>query len=198
MRPIVARRPVISIAALRCPVHGAVRIVPLASVARVDFLPEVPPNAVEQARRFQRNRGLIQALVNSSLRLAGETSALKRAEQCNSVAACLAQEIGEAAEAKEGPRAVELGEHFRAMLEGGVASNLTTACRGMQPGTTAEQEMRRLGARAVQLAQPLQEQLQRAVREDGEMREDMQRALQAIFDGRSEVEKVIGKTLLQS
>jgi hypothetical protein len=167
-----------------------------AQLSPVVAAPDTRPvllNPVEQARQFQQNCGLILALVNSSIRLAAEADPLARADvliQRNGVTERLAQEIQQAAVNRDGARAAELGQHYRSVLRGGVAANLTSASRIVQPGSTGEQDMRRIGARAVAVCEPVQQQLQLAA-EDLATRDDMQRAWQAVRDGRSEVERAL-------
>jgi hypothetical protein len=139
-------------------------------------------------RQLQRNRTLVRILVEGGLRLAGEDDPLKRADCCNGLAESLAGEIEEAAAAREGDRAVELGQHLHILLQYGVAGNLSLA-RNLSPsGSTRELELRRVGARSAEVMQPLEEHLKRAAEADpGEMR----RAFKAVYDGRAEVEKAL-------
>lgn len=142
----------------------------------------------ELARRLHRNRPLIKSLVDGGLLLAAESDPLKRAGVCNVMADNLADEIKNAAKQREGPRALELGKHYQALLQSGVALNLSTARLRYQPGSVGEKQMLHLGAQVVKIARPLQDQLERASR-DPDVHEDMQLALQSVFEGRTEVEK---------
>src|SRR5262249_3777119 len=60
---------------------------------------------VERAQQLRRNRGLIQKLVDGSLRLAKAEEPLQQAEGCHFVAQELASEIEQAATQQEGTRA---------------------------------------------------------------------------------------------
>src|SRR5437899_3292438 len=82
--------------------------------------PAPAPTADERAQLFQRDRALIQALVQGGLRLAAEERALGRADACADVAEKLAAEIRQAADSRQGDRAAELGGYLRALLDDGV------------------------------------------------------------------------------
>src|SRR5262245_19162694 len=81
----------------------------------------------ERARQVQRDRELIEELVNLGLRLADDQDALKRAGHCSGTAERFAREISAAATNREDSRALEMGLHFRDLLQRGVADNLRTA-----------------------------------------------------------------------
>lgn len=163
---------------------------PAAEVPAPASIPFHPLDDAEQVRRLHRNRGLIHELVAGGLRLASESDPLKRAGYCNGMAISLADEIDKAARNLEGPRALELGRHYQAMLKRGVAMNLSTAGQRHQPGSAGEKQMLLLGSQVVRIAQPLQNQLERASL-DRDAHEDMQNALQSVFEGRTEVEKAL-------
>ena len=150
--------------------------------------PTAGPADSERVRQFQRNRPLVRELVTGGLNLAAEPEALKRADYCNNLAEYLVREIQEAAVNKEGDRALELGRHLNTLLKGGVADNLRAVRLGTNAGSALELELRRVRDRAAEVTKPLEEQLERASEtEPG----DMRHTLQAVHDGRSEVEKAL-------
>src|SRR4051812_43463174 len=75
------------------------------------------PSGTERARLFQRDRDLIETLVDQGLRLAGEDDPLKRADCCNGVVKHLADELRQAADNREGARMAELSLHLHAVLK---------------------------------------------------------------------------------
>src|SRR5262249_51517560 len=94
------------------------------------------PSAADQTQRFQRNQALIVALVHGGLHLAAEEDPIQRANHCNVVVKLFAVEMRQAADTHEAGRFAELGQHLRALLEDGVAANLSRA-RGSIPEGSA-------------------------------------------------------------
>jgi hypothetical protein len=174
------------------------------AVAAVSAEPPAPlPPSPERARRYRQNHGLVVLLVQGGLRLAGEDDPLRRADFCNDLAEGLAAEIQRAADNHEGGRAAELGHLLHALLKDGVAANLLTvhvALEGEGRDSSLEKKLQDVQRRTAGVVQPLEKQLQRAVKPpaaakdepvpdvpDRENRHEMQRALRAVNDGRSEV-----------
>jgi SAM-dependent MidA family methyltransferase len=135
---------------------------------------------------LKQNRLLIQDLVDGGLRLASAEDSLKRALCCSDLAGSVAFEIRKAAEEREGARAAEMGEHFQALLQHGIADNLNQLRAQTPPGSSQDLEMRRLAEQVAKMAQPVEQQLQKVSASDPE---DMHHALQAVQGGRTEVEK---------
>src|SRR5439155_7589015 len=152
-------------------------------------VPEAPPDAAEQAWHLKRNRHLMQALVKGSLELASEEDAVQRVRCYGYVLKKLAKEIGQAADQREGPRAVELGQHFQVLLQQGVAANLTTVAEQIPRSSEYHRQLVLAGRDVVSVTEPLETQLKRAL--DSDAHEDIQRALKAISDGRSSLEGVL-------
>jgi hypothetical protein len=160
-------------------------LVPLAGAQQVASGPDV----AVRARLFQRNRDLIQTLVEGGLRLAAADDALGRAECCSSVAEHLAAAIQQAALNQERARVAELGLHLRALLEAGVAANLSMARRQIPSGSTLERSLREVRDRTAHLVEPLEEQLLRAT--PAEDQQEIQHTLKALQVGRKQVEKAL-------
>lgn len=152
---------------------------------------EGPPSAATGGGRLlqlQRNHALIQTLVDGGLRLAKEEDPLQRASCCKGLAESLAGEIQQAAVDREGPRALELGEHLQAMLERGVAGNLSRE-RGRFPvGSAREKQLHQVGDRMIEILKPLEGELQGATEAD---RDTMRRAIKAVRAGRTQVENAL-------
>jgi hypothetical protein len=161
-------------------------LVPLAGAQ--DPVPR--PDTAARARLFQRNRDLIQTLVQGGLRLAAADDALQRAECCSRVAEHLATEMQQAALNHEEARIAELGVHLGALLETGVAANLSTARKQIPVGSTLERNLREVRDRTAQFVEPLEEQLLRV--NDPDDRQGVRHTLRALQVGRTEVERALG------
>jgi hypothetical protein len=168
-------------------------LIPLALVAvnALVWAADAPANreAAERARRLQRNRPLVEELVEGGLRLAGEKDALRRADRCNDLARHLADEIGTAADHNEGARAAELGQHLNDLLEQGVAGNLSEARSHIPAGSSEEEQLRDVHDRAAGLLGPLEQQLQNVA--DPRTRDDLRHTLGAVQAARAHIGKAI-------
>jgi hypothetical protein len=151
--------------------------------------PVPPPDDAVRARLFQRNHDLIRTLVKGGLRLASAEDALQRAECCSGVAEHLATEIQQAFLNHEKGRVAELGLHLRALLESGVAANLSTARKQIPVGSTLEKTLREVRDRTTHLVGPLEEQLLSET--DALDEQGMRHTLKALQVGRTEVEKAL-------
>ncbi len=142
----------------------------------------------EETRRFRRNYDLIKVVVEGSLSLAEEHDPVRRAATCTLLARSLVSEIQKAAADHEGPRAEEMGLFLRNLLQKGIAPNLTAASGQTPKGSMQEKELLQVGSDVAGAVQPLKEQLEKAA--DAQDGGAMERTLQAVFDGRSAVERV--------
>ncbi|OAI38895.1 hypothetical protein AYO40_06230 [Planctomycetaceae bacterium SCGC AG-212-D15] len=139
--------------------------------------------AVADARRvkqLKRNRNLIQALVEGGVRLAKLDDTLERAESCKQLAKSLASEIREAAQHREGERTAEMGQHFRDLLQLGVAVNIRSVRPSLPHGSLAEKHMYDVRDSFSGIAQSLEMELA--------ARTELQSTLDAIRGGRVQVE----------
>lgn len=167
------------------------------SLSRMVKTPEAPGPGDRPASRLadkvrvqmlQRNKQVIQSLVDGGLKLAGEADPLKRADSCKDMVIILAGEIRQAAFGSDAARAVEMGQHLQNLLREGVADNLSTVRRNAPVGSVFEPELRRVGDWVAEVTQPLEEQLSLSTNLDDSHR---QRAFQAVRVGRAEVEKAL-------
>jgi hypothetical protein len=149
----------------------------------------VPAPEHERADRLQRNRALIEAMVDGSITLADESAPLNRAGACANLAGRLADELQQAATDRDVPRVAQLGRHLQEMLEGGVAHNLKQARPTIPAGSSDERKLYELASQTVQRITPLEEGLQRAVLTDAQP--EMKKALEGLQDGRSQVERSV-------
>jgi hypothetical protein len=111
---------------------------PQARLAVADAATPAEPRRIKQ---LQRNRKLIQTLVEGGLRLAGIDDTLDRADSCKQLAKGLASEIRDAAQHREGDRALEMGQHLRDLLQQGVAGNIRSVRPTVHHGSLAEKHL---------------------------------------------------------
>lgn len=150
---------------------------------------EQAPVPAEEARRFHRNFDLIESVVKNSMQLAVEEDPIRRAACCGNVARSLARAIEQASAEREGERAAELGQHLRAQLQRGVATNLTVAAEQTPVGSLREGELLKVAGDVARIVQPLEESLRRAA-ESG-AGEQVQNTLRAVHDGRDGLKKAL-------
>ena len=132
----------------------------LSALAHADSaLTPRPPHEVVQ---FQRNLPLVEALIDSGVRLVEEEDALVRAEACAAVARRFVSEIELAAEQDDALRTVELGRRLHDLLRYGVAENLRSARRRIPQGSTGELRWQQVNRLALDLMKPFHESLVRA------------------------------------
>jgi hypothetical protein len=149
---------------------------------------DAPSPAAERARLLHRDRGLIEKCVGGGISLAKAGDALQRAELCHDVAHGLADEIEVAVRDHDAVRAELLGEHFRRLLTGGVAPNLSATRQRVPPGSTDERKLLEVGERNARMADDLERKLRPP---GGAADADVEVILRAVADGRSEVKKAL-------
>jgi len=140
----------------RAPLPACAPVLVLAAVSRAQS-PAPPLSAAEQARRFGRNRSLIEKLVTGGLQLADEDDPLKRADCCNGIAQSMADEIRLAVGGHEKGRVAELKQHLHSLLKDGVAENLIQARERIPNGSAEEKELRKVRDDTEQFLKPVQE-----------------------------------------
>jgi hypothetical protein len=116
----------------------------------------------EQARRFSRNRSLLEKLVQGGVSLAREKNPVERARCCNGLAESLADEMQKAAGAREGARVAELGDHLLSLLKRGVADNLGDARAHIPAGSAEEPELEKVKSLTESFMNSLEADLQGA------------------------------------
>jgi hypothetical protein len=149
--------------------------------------PQAPPAAAERLERLQEDRNLIVALVDGGLRLAAEDDPLQRAQTCNALVGHLAREVKQAAARKNRSRAADLGRHLQALLERGVASNLSLARSQMPQDSPVIADVQRLGQEAVEVMGPAMRELEASPEQEVP---DMHSTVQGLSRARAEIEKV--------
>jgi len=158
-------------------------------VARAEFGGVPAVLAADQAQRFQRNRRLIQALVENSLRLAELNDVVHRASSCTDLADQLGEELQAAVSAQDAVRAAELAKALKELLIHGVAFNLTTANAIIPVGAVREPEMLQIGAQVRRIAAAVADRLQTAAPRDDAAA--WEKVAKAVSDGQAEVAKAL-------
>lgn len=148
-----------------------------------------PRADAERSQQLHANLDLIRSLVKGGVELANQDDPLKRAGYCNAMAERFADQISLAADGRDAARLTELGNHFHALLQRGVASNFREARRAIREGSAEERELFRVHGETAAFVADLERHLQRAL--DDEPRPEVQRALQAVQDGRQQVDSAI-------
>lgn len=140
----------------------------------------------DRAQQLQSDDEMLDVLVAGGLKLAREDDPLKRADECNEIAAVLARGIKKAVGKKDGARATLLGEQMQAILEQGVAVNLTAARATAKHDSAGEAAIAKLGQNVADSARSIEEEVQRVA--EPEM---MLLTLQAIAKGKNEVDLAV-------
>jgi hypothetical protein len=143
----------------------------------------------DELAQFQQNQFLIEALVESGLRLVEEDDPLSRADACAQLARSFADEVHKAAQERDASRTAELGKHLHNLLERGVATNLREARQQIPMGSTAELKLAAVSRLAAELLQPLRASLQSAA--DGEKLPHVRTALEELFRKQADLEKTL-------
>jgi hypothetical protein len=164
----------------------AVAVALLGGLVLADDLPGEKEPA-ERVQQWQRDRRLIESLVEGGLRLAGEEDPLKRAEHCTALAGDFSRAIQQAAADKEGKRAANLGHQLHALLVRGVAGNLTRA-QDLPPSAARPkaEDLQRVVARSAEVLRPAEEALKLPHNKE---QAHMQEALSFVHQGWAEVQK---------
>jgi len=158
----------------------------LAAVAWANPATRRPSDDVRR-NQLKRNRDLVEKLVKGGLLLSDESDPLKRADHCNALALSLAREIEDAATNKEGPRAIEMGAHLEILLKQGVAGNLYAVLPEAPPRSTRWKQIGEVGKQTMAVMDPLEKRLKQAADADP----DVRRALEAVGNGRAEVNNAL-------
>jgi len=160
------------------------------TLASITVGQNVPVSArLGRAGQFESNYGLIQVLVENSLRLAAEEDALKRADYCDGLVERFAAEIKNASAHNDEARVAELGQHLHDLVSQGVAANLRMARRQVPQDSALEKDLHSVRAHAERSLKPVEEQLRQTAGADAQ--DAGQRVLRLIHDARSELDKAL-------
>jgi hypothetical protein len=145
-------------------------------------------SAAERARELLRDQNMLQALVDSGLKLAAETDPLRRADHCTRLADKLGREIKVAVQNKDVKWAAVLGDQVQLLLSKGVAGNLKEARALSLPDPLLEPEIARVGCEVAVTAKLIEEELNSQADLEPE---NMQITLQAVARGKADVERAV-------
>lgn len=151
-------------------------------VAVADTTPADPA----RVKQLYRNRGLIQTLVDGGIRIAREDDSLRRADSCSDLARGLATEIRQAATARDGDRAIEMGQHLHDLLQGGVARNIRTVRGSAEVSLAQKEKMEQVRDWVKDVTAGVEDQLRVASSDS-----DIKKTLDAIRGARGEVENAV-------
>jgi hypothetical protein len=147
------------------------------------------PGKPSRAQQFHNNLGLIEGLVENSIRLTEENDPLKRAQACNRLVERFSAEIRTATRAQDLNRVEELGQHLHDLLLQGMAANLRSLRQRTPESSTLERDLQNVRSQAEQSLAPVEEQLQHAAGEEQDG--SAQRVLKLIRDARTQLEHSI-------
>jgi hypothetical protein len=128
--------------------------------------------AAQQQQLFQRNRAMIQTLVDSSVEISNQSNDyLKRSEAYRKVIMEFQRELGNAADGSDAARIAELGKHLDTVMRQGLAPNLKRAHDQIGPNGTGSKELRDIRDRTVGLVDWLQDKAKNKWADTPEVRE---------------------------
>jgi hypothetical protein len=93
------------------------------------------PTAADRLKLFDRNRPLLEKLVDAAVLAAGRSKAVDRADACRVAAEHLTRELAEAAAGNDPDRVSEVGEYLSAVLTDGLTPTLDEARRTVPAGS---------------------------------------------------------------
>jgi DNA anti-recombination protein RmuC len=149
--------------------------------------PDSPADLKGRARQFHENFGLIEVLVENSIRLAEEDDPLRRAQYCNGLVERFSAAMKTATQKQDLGRVEELGQHVHDLLSQGMAANLRSARQRAPESSTMERDLQSVRAQTEQSLAPVEEQLQQAA--GGEEQGSARRVLKLIRDARTELDR---------
>jgi hypothetical protein len=141
----------------------------------------------EETLRFQRNRVLIEKLVDGSLRLAGVDDPIRRADSCIDLAGPLADEIRQSLAQQERERVEELAGFLQILLNQGVADNLGQARQAIPVGSAEDRKLAEIHGRALVAIDQLEEHL----RQQDE--EQARHTLRIVHEEKARLEQVLAR-----
>lgn len=133
--------------------------------------------AAQQQQLFQRNRSMIQTLVDSTVDMSSTHSnnALERAKTYKKVIVEFQRELGSAADSSDAARITELGTHLDTLMRQGLAPSLKKAQDQIGPRGTGQKDLYELRDRTVELVDWLQNNARNKWADTPEVREMIQK-----------------------
>lgn len=133
--------------------------------------------ASQQQQLFQRNRAMIQTLVDSSVDMSSTQASdpVGRAKTYKRVILQFQQELGSAADSSDAKRIAELGKHLDTLMRQGLAPSLRTAHQQIGKNGTGRQDLLDLRDRTIELVDWLQDKARNQWADTPEVREVIER-----------------------
>jgi hypothetical protein len=132
--------------------------------------------ASQQRQLFQRNRSMIQSLVDSTVDMSNQSGDyLQRAKTYRKVIVEFQRELGSAAESSDATRIAELGNHLDTLMRQGMAPSLKAAQQQIGPRGTGQKDLYELRDRTVELVDWLQDKARNQWADTPEVREVIQK-----------------------
>lgn len=127
---------------------GATLTVFLALAAWAGAQGQPAPSAADQLQLLQINRGVIDALIDDSVKLAGANTPVDRADVCQKTTNRLAGEVEKAATAGNLDRVAEFGGHLGRMVREGLVPTLEEA-KSVRPESPDAKRAKEIRERAI-------------------------------------------------
>lgn len=120
--------------------------------------PKTGLTAAQQQQLFQRNRAMIQSLIESSLEITDKSGDyIQRSRSYRKVILEFQQELSSAADSDDAARLAELGTHLDTVMRQGLAPSLVKAHRQIGPDGTGRRDLHEIRDRTVELVDWLQD-----------------------------------------
>lgn len=134
--------------------------------------PKIGLTASQQHQLFQRNRIMIQTLVDSSVEISTQSGDyLQRAKSYRKVIMKFENELTDAANGNDAGRVAEIGKHLDTVMRQGLAPSLQSAVRQVGPDGTGRKDLQEIRDRSVELVEWLQDKAKNKWADTPEARE---------------------------
>lgn len=132
--------------------------------------------AAQQQELFQRNRSMIETLVDSTVEMSTHSGDhLQRAKTYKNVLVEFQRELGNAANSSDAGRIAELGSHLDTLMRQGMAPSMREAQRQIGPRGSGQQDLLELRDRTVELVDWLQNNARNKWADTPEVRDMIQK-----------------------
>ena len=134
--------------------------------------PKTGLTAAQQHQMFQRNRVMIQTLVDSSVEISAMSGDyLQRSRSYRKVIMKFENELTDAANGNDAGRIAEIGKHLNTVMRQGLAPSLQAAVRQVGADGTGQKDLREIRDRSVELVEWLQDKAKNKWADTPEVRE---------------------------
>ena len=150
---------------------GLMILVTLSAIAGAQGAkPRLTP--AQQQQLFQRNRAMIQTLVDSSVEITAQSGDyVQRSKSYRKVIMEFQKELNDAADGSDATRIAELGKHLDTVMRRGLAPSLQRAVDQEGPNGTRRKDLDEIRDRTVELVEWLQDKARNKWADTPEVRE---------------------------